>query len=121
MIVGNGHSAELATAGIVPQIDSAKQFSPGRRMGFSLFVTNGRSNGDDDQETALGVPDQAEATDLNRHVERCAMRYRLFTGRLALQSRDIAQVKIILYGLALFIVATSHPAQQLFSFLANLK
>jgi len=88
----------------------------------SVSIFNlGRSNGNDEQEMDLGTPDQAEAQDLNRHVERCAMRYRMFTGKLGRQSKDIAQVKILLYLLGAFILATSHPAQELFQFLGSLK
>ena len=75
----------------------------------------------EDEGVDLGVPDEAEATDLNRHVERCAMRYRLFTGKLSRQGKDISQVKMLLYILGAFILATSHPAQELFQFLGNLK
>jgi hypothetical protein len=87
----------------------------------SLSILNRRSDKDDDEEAALGTPDQSEADNLNRHVERCALRYRMFTGRLARQGKDISQVKVLMYLLAAFILATSHPAQQLFSFLGNLK
>ena len=88
----------------------------------SLSIFNRGASGDgDDQEVALGVPDEAEAKDLVRHVERCAMRFRFFTSKLRNQSADIRQVKFLIYGLCIFILITSHPAQELFQFLGSLK
>jgi hypothetical protein len=86
---------------------------------MQLSIWNGRSDDRDDGEVELGVPDQAEAKDLNRHVDRCAMRYRIFTSRLLRQGRAIGRVEFLVYLLIAFTLATSNPAHQLWNFLSS--
>lgn len=88
-------------------------------MGGSLFIFNGSSKAENDQETVLGLPDDSEAKDLVRHVDRCSMRYKLLRATQLAQGSSISQIKFLIYGLILFVVATSHPAQELWQFLAQ--
>lgn len=57
----------------------------------------------------LGTPDLAEAKDLERHVDRCAMRYRLFTKRLKSQGAQISRIELLIYGVAIYTLATGGP------------
>ncbi len=74
-------------------------------------ILNGKH--DEDEEIALGMPDSSEAQSLERHVDRCAMRYRLFTSRLKSQGKDVTHIKLILYGIAVWLLATSPFAQDM--------
>lgn len=74
----------------------------------SIFNWNGGTLSDDsDDEVMLGTPDSTEAQSLPHHVERCAMRYRLFTRRQATQGADIAQIKYMILGLIGIMLITS--------------
>lgn len=77
----------------------------------SIFNWNG---GLTDEEVALGTPDQTEAKSLPHHVERCALRYRLFTKRQAQQGQDIAQIKWLTIGLLAAVLITSPQVRAIF-------
>lgn len=77
----------------------------------NIFVRNGNHHDDDD--IALGIPDESEATDLNRHVDRCAMRYRMFTSKLKMHGDSVKRIEYILYGVAIWLLATSPFAQDM--------
>ena len=79
----------------------------------SIFVFN-RSNRSDDDEILLGTPDMAEAQSLERHVERCAMRYRLFSRRLIEQGKSVTQIKVLVYILLAVVLLSSKPAMEVF-------
>lgn len=74
-------------------------------MGGSIFIFN--RGEDPEEEMRLGTPDEAEAKDLTRHVDRCAMRYRLFTKRLRSQGTQISRIEWLLYGVAAYILGFS--------------
>lgn len=74
----------------------------------NLFVFNGATD-DSEAEVQLGTPDDSEAQNLGRHVDRCAMRYRLFTKRLRLQGSQISRIEFILYGVAIYVMASGGP------------
>lgn len=57
----------------------------------------------------LGTPDEAEAKDLARHVDRCALRYRLFTKRLRSQGSQISRIELILYAVGIYVMASGGP------------
>lgn len=84
----------------------------------SIFVSQGRRL--DDEEADLGMPDASEAQNLERHVDRCAMRYRMFTRRMSLQGKSIRRIELIAYGVAIWLLATSTWAQQAFRVLFHL-
>lgn len=71
----------------------------------SIFVWN--RGEDPEEEMRLGTPDEAEAKDLARHVDRCALRYRLFTKRLRSQGTQISRIEWLLYGVAAYILGFS--------------
>lgn len=81
----------------------------------SLFPFN--RSPDEEDEILLGTPDMSEAQSLERHVDRCAMRYRMFTKRLRNQSGSIKRIEIAAYGVLIWIVATSEPAREAAKFL----
>lgn len=74
----------------------------------SLFIFNSGGS-DPEEEMRLGTPDAAEAVDLARHVDRCALRYRLFTKRLRTQGSQISRIELILYGVAIYVMASGGP------------
>jgi hypothetical protein len=80
----------------------------------SLFIFN-RSTSDDD-EIRLGVPDLSEAQSLERHVDRCAMRYRMFTKRMIDQGNAIKRIELLAYGIILYFVLTSPIAKDVLGF-----
>jgi hypothetical protein len=83
----------------------------------SLFIFNSRVSSD---ETALGTPDLSEAKSLPHHVERCAMRYRLFTQRLSEQGQAIGRVEMMIIGLILFTTITSQPFRDIIIFVKGI-
>ena len=83
----------------------------------SLFIFNSRVS---DDETALGTPDLSEAQNLPHHVERCAMRYRLFTQRLSDQGQAIGRVELMIMALIAFTTLTSQPFRDLLIFLKGI-
>lgn len=78
----------------------------------NISVLNRRGD-DEDDDLMLGTPDAAEAASLDRHVERCAMRYRLFTRRLKSHGDAVKRIEYILYGVAVWLGATSPIAQDM--------
>lgn len=84
---------------------------------MGLFIING---GLTDEEVMLGTPDQTEARSLPHHVERCAMRYRLFTKRQASQGQDIAQIKWLTIGLLAAVLITSPQVRAIVEFIAKI-
>lgn len=84
---------------------------------MGLFIFNGQGLSDD--EVALGTPDITEARNLEHHVERCAMRYRLFTRRQASQGNDIAQIKYMLLGMLALMVITSPQIRGILEYLGK--
>lgn len=79
-------------------------------MGAALpFIQIIGGGGDSDDELNLGTPDESEAHDLVRHVGRCALRYRLLTKRLRSQGSQINRIEYILYGLAIYALASVGP------------
>jgi len=80
---------------------------------MALFIFNGR--GPTEEEIALGTPDLSEAKSLPRHVEKCALRYRIFTRRQAEQGQDIAQIKYMVVALILAIFLTSPQLREFLS------
>lgn len=78
---------------------------------MSLFSLDGHG-GVSDEEIALGTPDMSEAKSLKHHVERCAMRYRMFTKRQATQGSDLVQIKYMMLGLIGAIAATSQQMRE---------
>lgn len=78
----------------------------------NIRIFNGRHD-DDDEELMLGIPDSSEAQSIERHVERCAMRYRLFTSKLRSHGDSVKRIEYILYGVAIWLLATSPFAQDM--------
>lgn len=79
---------------------------------MALVIFNGR--GPTEEEIALGTPDLSEAKSLPRHVEKCALRYRIFTRRQAEQSQDITQVKYMMVVLSFLVLITSPQIRDIF-------
>lgn len=75
-----------------------------------IFIFNG-DGGMSAEEIALGTPDISEAKSLEHHVDRCALRYKMFTKRLTVQGDDLNLIKNILFGLLGFEVVTNHQMQ----------
>lgn len=86
---------------------------------MASFLIFNRSSMEED-EIRLGTPDLSEAQSLERHVDRCAMRYRMFTKRLQDQSGAIKRIELVAYGLAIYALATSGLARDAFVFLSKL-
>lgn len=81
----------------------------------SIFVFNSSKEAESD-EILLGTPDISEAQSLERHVDRCAMRYRMFSRRLIQQGRSLSRVEIILYALIGWTLLTSSAARSALEF-----
>lgn len=79
-----------------------------------IFIFKG-DEGLSDAEIALGTPDASEAKSLVHHVDRCALRYKMFTKRLATQGSDINLIKNLLWVVIGFLLVTSTQFQTLFS------
>lgn len=67
----------------------------------SVFIFNGGTSTGEDEDT-LGVPDVSEAHDLERHVERCALRYRLLRREQKQQNKLLRQGLFLLYALIVY-------------------
>lgn len=78
-----------------------------------IFIFRG-NEGLSEAEIALGTPDITEAKSLEHHVDRCAIRYKMFTKRLAGQGDDINLIKNLLFGLVGWVLITSKQAQDVF-------
>lgn len=83
-----------------------------------IFIFNG-DRGLSDAEVALGTPDASEAQSLVHHVDRCALRYKMFTRRLAIQGDDLNLVKNLLYGIIGFLFVTNQQFQHALGFIAD--
>lgn len=81
---------------------------------MSFFIFNGGRV--TDEEVALATPDLSEAKSLSRHVERCALRYKLFTKRQAAQGDELGQIKLILLLVGSYLVLVSEPARNTLGF-----
>lgn len=68
---------------------------------------------------ALGTPDLSEAQSLERHVDRCAMRYRMFSKRLISQGKAVRRVELIVYVLLAWTLLTSEPARNVFKIIIS--
>lgn len=77
---------------------------------MQLFVFNDGA-GDSDEDIALGTPDTSEEKDLAHHVERCALRYRMFRGAQKRQTIAINRVQLMLW-IVLAVLAVSNPVAQ---------
>lgn len=88
-------------------------------MGAVVSILNWNGPGLTEEEVMLGTPDNTEARSLPHHVERCAMRYRLFTKRQASQGRDIAQTKWLTVGLLGAVLITSPQVRAIFEWVAK--
>lgn len=75
----------------------------------SIFVFNSGGDSDSEEEMRLGTPDASEAKDLERHVDRCATRYKLFTKRLRAQGSQISRIELLLYGVGIYVMASGGP------------
>lgn len=84
-----------------------------------IFLWNG-SGGVSDDEIALGTPDNLEAKNLEYHVSRCSMRYRMFTKRQAAQGQDLSQIKLMLIGVGGYLIIVSDPARNALAFLLKI-
>lgn len=84
----------------------------------SLFIFNRSSL--EEEEMSLGTPDLSEAQSLERHVDRCAMRYRLFTKRISSLSGSVKRLEIIGYGILVFLFVTSPVARDVVEFILKL-
>lgn len=84
---------------------------------MGILIWNGA--GPTEEEITLGTPDESEARDLTRHVEKCALRYRIFTRRQAAQGQDISQIKYMILALIAVIVITSPQVRTLLEWAAK--
>lgn len=80
-------------------------------MLVSIFNVGGLS----EDEMALATPDITEARSLPRHVERCAMRFRL----LAKGQAALGRTQVVIIVMGAYLVAVSDPARALFSVLRS--
>lgn len=87
----------------------------GERTVRGIFIFNG-DRGLSEAEVALGTPDIAEARSLEHHVDRCALRYKMFTKRLAVQGDDLNLIKNMLFVLIGFLLITNKEFQSVFNF-----
>lgn len=85
-----------------------------------MSILNWNGSGLTDEEVMLGQPDRTEAKSLPHHVERCAMRYRLFTKRQASQGADIAQIKWLTIGLLAAVLITSPQVRAIVEWAAKI-
>jgi hypothetical protein len=90
----------------------------GNESEMAFFIFNGGEISD--EEVQLSMPDASEAKNLNRHVERCAMRYKLFTKRQASQGQDIIQIKYMMIGLIAIVFLTAPQVRPLLDWLSKL-
>jgi hypothetical protein len=79
-----------------------------------LFVFNDGA-GDSDEDITLGTPDASEEKDLTRHVERCALRYRMFRGAQRRQAVAIGRVQIMLYVVLVLLVLSNPLVDKVFA------
>lgn len=63
----------------------------------------------DQAEEDLGKPVEAEATNLALHVERCAQRWAMSYRASKANHSQLSQIRLILGGVAVFMVAKSFP------------
>ena len=72
------------------------------------MIFNGdRGERDDGEDVILGMPDISEVESNARHVERCALRYKMFSGRLRMHGKRLARIEMLIYGLFVYVVASS--------------
>lgn len=83
----------------------------------SLFIWNSGQDGGEADEIALGLPDKAEEGDLARHVEKCALRYRMLMVRQKEIIRGNQRMELVLWVIVAAIVLTSHVPDKLFGLL----
>lgn len=82
-----------------------------------LELIMGREPALDQAEEDLGKPDEAEAHDLPMHVGRCAMRWRMSYRLGKYNGAQLAQIRVLLLIVIVYLVLTSEPAAH---FLARL-
>ena len=89
-------------------------------MGDVVSIFNWGATRLSEEEIQLGTPDSTEARSLPHHVERCAMRYRLFTKRQAAQGQDLVQIKYMVLGLIGVMLITSPQIRAMAEWAAKL-
>lgn len=72
-----------------------------------LDVIMGRSGPLDEAEEELGKPVKAEEHDLALHVERCAQRWALSFRASKNNGAQLAQIRLILAALVIYLLVTS--------------
>ena len=80
------------------------------QRGMSFFISN--NGGLSEDEVSLGKPDEMEAKNLKHHTAKCALRYSIFTRRMASQGQDIVQIKymmIVLIGIMFLTAPQMRP------------
>jgi hypothetical protein len=86
-------------------------------VGIWAFNRGAGGERGDDEEIALGAPDTAEREDLARHVDRCAMRYRLISLRQRTMNNGLRRVELLVWGIGIIIFLTSGPGSKAVSLL----
>ena len=89
----------------------------GETLGISIFNGGGSVS---DEEIALGTPDAHEARNLEYHVSRCSMRYRMFTKRQAKQGQNLNQIKLLILGVGGYLIIVSDPARNALGFVLKI-
>lgn len=89
----------------------------GNKRGMSIFIVNG---GLSEDEVNLGKPDEMEAKNLKHHTAKCALRYSIFTRRMASQGNDIIQIKYMLVVLIGIMFLTAPQMRPFFEWFTKL-